>query len=63
MAKLFATEAAITNTIKAVQIHGSYEYIKGAKVERLIRDAKIAEIYKGTSEVRIMNISGNVLRR
>ncbi|MFA5181513.1 MAG: acyl-CoA dehydrogenase family protein [Syntrophales bacterium] len=62
MAKLFATEAAARHTVKAVQIHGGYGYIKGAKVERLMRDAKIAEIYEGTSEAQRMVISGNVLR-
>jgi len=62
MAKLFATEAAVRNTVKAVQIHGGYGYIKGAKVERLMRDAKIAEIYEGTSEAQRMVISGNVMR-
>jgi butyryl-CoA dehydrogenase len=62
MAKLYATEAAMRHTIKAVQIHGGYGYIKGAKVERLMRDAKIAEIYEGTSEAQRMVISGNVLR-
>ncbi len=62
MAKLFATEAAVRHAIKAVQIQGGYGYIKGAKVERLMRDAKIAEIYEGTSEAQRMVISGNVLR-
>jgi butyryl-CoA dehydrogenase len=62
MAKLFATEAAVRHTIKAVQIHGGYGYIKGAKVERLMRDAKIAEIYEGTSEAQRMVISGSVIR-
>jgi butyryl-CoA dehydrogenase len=62
MAKLFATEAAMRHTVKAVQIHGGYGYITGAKVERLMRDAKIAEIYEGTSEAQRMVISGNVLR-
>jgi butyryl-CoA dehydrogenase len=62
MAKLFATEKAMQHTIKAVQIHGGYGYIKGAKVERLMRDAKIAEVYEGTSEAQRMVISGNVLR-
>jgi butyryl-CoA dehydrogenase len=50
------------HTIKAVQIQGGYGYIKGAKVERLMRDAKITEIYEGTSEAQRMVISGNVLR-
>ena len=62
MAKLFAAEAAMRHTIKAVQIQGGYGYIKGAKVERLMRDAKITEIYEGTSEAMRMVISGNVLR-
>lgn len=62
MAKLFATEKAMHHTIKAVQIHGGYGYVKGAKVERLMRDAKIAEIYEGTSEAQRLVISGNILR-
>lgn len=62
MAKLFATEAAMRHTVKAVHIQGGYGYIKGAKVERLMRDAKIAEIYEGTSEAQRMVISGNVIR-
>jgi len=62
MAKLFATEAAMKHTVKAVQIHGGYGYIKGTKVERLMRDAKITEIYEGTSEAQLMVISGHVLR-
>jgi butyryl-CoA dehydrogenase len=62
MAKLFATEAAVRHTVKAVQIHGGYGYIRGAKVERLMRDAKIAEIYEGTSEAQRMVISGSVMR-
>ena len=62
MAKVFAAEAAMKHTIKAVQIHGGYGYIKGAKVERLMRDAKITEIYEGTSEAQRMVIGGNVLR-
>lgn len=62
MAKLFASEAAMRHTTKAVQIQGGYGYCKGAKVERLMRDAKITEIYEGTSEAQRMVISGNVLR-
>ena len=61
MAKLFAAEKAMHHTTKAVQIHGGYGYIKGAKVERLMRDAKILEIYEGTSEAQRMIISGTVL--
>jgi butyryl-CoA dehydrogenase len=62
MAKLFASEAAMRHTVKAVQIQGGYGYCKGAKVERLMRDAKITEIYEGTSEAMRMVISGNVFR-
>lgn len=62
MAKLFCAEAAMKHTIKAVQIHGGYGYMQGQKVERLMRDAKITEIYEGTSEAQRMVISGNVLR-
>ncbi|MDQ5986825.1 MAG: Butyryl-CoA dehydrogenase [Syntrophus sp. SKADARSKE-3] len=62
MAKLFAAEKAMHHTIKAVQIHGGYGYMKGQKVERLMRDAKITEIYEGSSEAQRMVISGNVLR-
>jgi len=62
MAKLFASEMAAKYTSKAVQIHGGYGYMKGQKVERLMRDAKITEIYEGTSEAMRMVIAGNVLR-
>lgn len=62
MAKLFSAEAAMKHMIKAVQIHGGYGYIQGQKVERLMRDAKITEIYEGTSEAQRMVISGNMLR-
>ena len=62
MAKLFSSEKAMYHTTKAVQIHGGYGYIKGAKVERLMRDAKATEIFDGTSEAQRMVISSNVLR-
>lgn len=62
MAKLFASEAAMQHAVKAVQIHGGYGYVKGSKVERLFRDAKIMEIFEGTSEVHRMIISGGLLR-
>jgi len=62
MAKLYASEKAMHHTIKAVQIHGGYGYMKGQKVERLMRDAKITEFYEGSSEAQRMVISGNVLR-
>jgi butyryl-CoA dehydrogenase len=62
MAKLFAAETAMQQSIKAVQIHGVYGYIKGTTVERLMRDAKITEIYEGTSEVQRMVIAAAALR-
>ncbi|MCE5336167.1 MAG: acyl-CoA dehydrogenase [Desulfobacteraceae bacterium] len=62
MAKLFASETAARQTNRAVQVHGGIGFIKGHKVERLYRDAKITEIYEGTSEVMRMVISGSVLR-
>jgi len=61
MAKLFASETAMDTVIKAVQIHGGYGYTKEYMVERLFRDAKITEIYEGTSEVQRMVISANLL--
>jgi butyryl-CoA dehydrogenase len=62
MAKLKASETAAHHTNRAIQVHGGIGYIKGQKVERLFRDAKIAEIYEGTSEVMRMVIAGSVLR-
>ena len=52
MAKLYASEAAMQNAIEAVQIHGGYGYVKEYHVERLMRDAKITQIYEGTSEIQ-----------
>lgn len=52
MAKLYASEVAMKNSIEAVQIHGGYGYVKEYHVERLMRDAKITQIYEGTSEVQ-----------
>lgn len=60
-AKLFASEAAMKITTKAVQIHGGYGYTKDYPVERMMRDAKITEIYEGTSEIQRVVISGNIL--
>ncbi len=57
MAKLFAAETAMSVTTKAVQIHGGYGYIKDYPVERYFRDAKITEIYEGTSEMQRMTIA------
>lgn len=62
MAKLFAAETASRVANKAIQIHGGYGYTENYPVERALRDAKITEIYEGTSEVQRMVIAGNVLR-
>ncbi len=61
-AKLFAAEVAMDVTTKAVQLHGGYGYIREYEVERMMRDAKITEIYEGTSEVQRMVISGDMLK-
>ncbi|WP_238884218.1 acyl-CoA dehydrogenase [Clostridium sp. YIM B02551] len=61
-AKLFAADVAMEVTTKAVQIFGGYGYTKEYPVERLMRDAKITEIYEGTSEVQKMVISGSLLK-
>ena len=63
MAKLFASEASMKITTQAVQFLGGYGYTNDYPVERMMRDAKITEIYEGTSEVQRMVISGNVLNR
>lgn len=62
MAKLFASETAMKHTVQAVQIHGGYGYVKEYHVERLLRDAKITEIYEGTSEIQRMVISRSILK-
>ena len=62
MAKLYASEIAQFVTTEAVQIHGGYGYVKEFHVERLMRDAKITQIYEGTSEVQRIVISRNVLK-
>lgn len=62
MAKLFASEAAMNITVKAVQIHGGYGYIKDFPVERYMRDAKITEIYEGTSEMQRLTIARSLIR-
>ena len=62
MAKLYAAEVAMEVTTKAVQLHGGYGYIREYDVERMMRDAKITEIYEGTSEVQRMVISSNILK-
>jgi butyryl-CoA dehydrogenase len=62
MAKLFASDVAVRAARNAIQIHGGYGYTKEFTVERLYRDAKITEIYEGTSEVQRMVIAGSLLR-
>ena len=62
MAKLFAAETAMDMTTKAVQFHGGYGYTREYPVERMMRDAKITEIYEGTSEVQRMVIASNLLK-
>jgi alkylation response protein AidB-like acyl-CoA dehydrogenase len=61
MAKVFASEVAMKTTVEAVQVHGGYGYVKEYHVERLMRDAKITQIYEGTSEVQRIVISRGVL--
>ncbi|HUH74280.1 MAG TPA: acyl-CoA dehydrogenase [Chitinophagales bacterium] len=62
MAKSFASEVAMKTTIEAVQIHGGYGYVKEYHVERLMRDAKITQIYEGTTEVQKIVVSRNLLK-
>lgn len=61
MAKLFASEVAMRHTIEAVQVHGGYGFVKEYHVERLMRDAKITQIYEGTSEIQRLVIARNIL--
>ena len=62
MAKVFASETAMWVTTEAVQVHGGYGYVKEYHVERLMRDAKITQIYEGTSEVQRIVISRSILK-
>ena len=62
MAKLYAAEMAMRTTVEAVQIHGGYGYVKEYHVERLLRDAKITQIYEGTSEIQKIVISRSLLK-
>jgi alkylation response protein AidB-like acyl-CoA dehydrogenase len=62
MAKLYASQVAMKHTVEAVQIHGGYGFVKEYHVERLMRDAKITQIYEGTSEVQKIVISRDLLR-
>jgi alkylation response protein AidB-like acyl-CoA dehydrogenase len=62
MAKVFASETAMWVTTEAVQVHGGYGYVKEYHVERLMRDAKITQIYEGTSEVQRIVIGRQILK-
>jgi alkylation response protein AidB-like acyl-CoA dehydrogenase len=62
MAKLFASEVAMRTTVEAVQIHGGYGFVKEYHVERLMRDAKITQIYEGTSEIQRIVIAREILK-
>ncbi len=62
MAKLYASKVAMDTTVEAVQVHGGYGYVKEYHVERLMRDAKITEIYEGTSEIQKIVISRELLK-
>lgn len=62
MAKLYASRVAMETTVEAVQIHGGYGFVKEYHVERLMRDAKITQIYEGTSEVQKIVISRDILK-
>ena len=62
MAKVFASEVAMRSSNQCVQIHGGYGYIKETGVERLMRDAKITQIYEGTSEIQRVVIARDLLK-
>ena len=62
MAKLFASQVATDSASKAVQIHGGYGYFSPNPVERYFRDARVLEIYEGTSEIQRLVISRNILQ-
>ena len=62
MAKLYASQTAMEVTVEAVQVHGGYGYVKEYHVERLMRDAKITQIYEGTSEIQKIVISRELLK-
>ena len=62
MAKLYASQVAMDTAVEAVQIHGGNGYVKEYHVERLMRDAKITQIYEGTSEIQKIVISRSILQ-
>ena len=63
MAKVYASDVAMKHTVEAVQIHGGYGFVKEYHVERLMRDAKITQIYEGTSEIQRVVISRDILKK
>ena len=63
MAKLFASTVAMNTTVEAVQIHGGYGFVREFHVERMMRDAKITQIYEGTSEIQKMVIAREILKK
>lgn len=62
MAKLFASRIAVANALEAIQIHGGYGYVQEFQVERYLRDAKVTEIYEGTSEIQQLIIARSLLK-
>jgi alkylation response protein AidB-like acyl-CoA dehydrogenase len=62
MAKLFASKTAVQSALEAIQIHGGYGYVREYLVERYLRDAKITEIYEGTSEIQRIVIARSLLK-
>ena len=62
MAKLFASKIAVQAALEAIQVHGGYGYVREYLVERYLRDAKITEIYEGTSEIQRLVIARGLLR-
>jgi alkylation response protein AidB-like acyl-CoA dehydrogenase len=62
MAKLSASKAAVEVALEAIQVHGGYGYVREYQVERMLRDAKITEIYEGTSEIQHIVISRELLK-
>ncbi len=62
MAKFYASEIAMKTTVEAVQVHGGYGFVKEYHVERLLRDAKVTQIYEGTTEIQKIIISRSILK-
>ena len=62
MAKLYASKVAVQNALDAIQVHGGYGYVREYLVERYLRDAKITEIYEGTSEIQHIVIARELIK-